>query len=442
MKVKDNPEEIGNDHPQAEDVCENKHYAHDAVFGDITEEGPNYRNLGWVGTVALMMKTQIGLGVLSIPSAFDALGLIPGIICLIILASITTWSDYMIGAFKIRHPEVYDWIFVSGSGMLSISIAFNAVSTHGACTAIFVMLAAVIGFTFSSIRTLGRMSWLAWLGLFCILTSILIVTIAVGVQNRPAAAPQEEIWVSDYKIVNNPSFSQAISAVTSLVFAFAGTPAFFPIISEMRNPRNYTKALLLCQVGVTSIYIAIGCVVYYYCGSYVASPALGSAGPTMKKVSYGFALPGLAVSTILVTHLPGKYIFLRILRGSKHLTANTLTHWATWLSCTFSVTLIAYVIASTIPAFDSLVSLVGALLGTVMSFQPMGCMWLFDNWTRGKKERSWKWLLMVGWSAFVVVCGTFLTIAGTYGAIVSIIDTYSSSGGSVAWSCADNSNST
>jgi len=54
-----------------------------------------------------MMKTQIGLGVLSIPATFDALGLIPGVICLCIVAIITTWSDYMVGVFKLRHRDVY-----------------------------------------------------------------------------------------------------------------------------------------------------------------------------------------------------------------------------------------------------------------------------------------------------------------------------------------------
>jgi len=63
---------------------------HDDVFGDITDEGPNYRAVGWIGTVALMMKTQIGLGVLSIPAVFDVLGIAPGIICLIVIAAITT----------------------------------------------------------------------------------------------------------------------------------------------------------------------------------------------------------------------------------------------------------------------------------------------------------------------------------------------------------------
>jgi len=32
-------------------------------------------------------------------------------------------------------------------------------------------------------------------------------------------------------------------------------------------------------------------------------------------------------------------------------------------------------------------------------------------------------------------------VAGTYGAVVDIIETYRESGGTLAWSCADNSNS-
>lgn len=102
------------------------------------------------------------------------------------------------------------------------------------------------------------------------------------------------------------------------------------------------------------------------------------------------------------------------------------------------MTVIAYIIASAIPVFDGLVSLIGALLGTLMCFQPMGLMWLYDNW--GQKKSNWWWTMVV-WSIFVIVLGTFLTVAGTYGSVVSIIDTYRSSGGSASFSCADNSNS-
>ncbi|KAG4264909.1 hypothetical protein FPRO04_10088 [Fusarium proliferatum] len=371
---------------------------HDDVFGDITDEGPNYRAVGWIGTVALMMKTQVGLGVLSIPAVFDVLGILPGIICLIVIAAITTWSDYMIGVFKRNHPQIYGiddagflifgrvgreifgiafclfWIFVAGSGMLGISIGLNAVSLHGTCTAVFVAVAAICGFLLASVRTLGRISMLAWVGLVCIMTAIFTVTIAVGVQDRPAAAPQEGHWKSDWKVVGNPT--------------------------------------------------------------------LGSAGHLIKRVAYGISLPGLLATTVLVIHFAAKYVFVRLLRGTKHLSSNSAIHWGTWLACTIITTVIAYLIASGIPVFGGLVSLVGALLGTLMSFQLYGFMWLYDNWAKGKRDPNMKWYLMVAFSVFVIVSGTFLMIGGTYGSIVGIIDSYKASGGSAAFSCADNSNST
>lgn len=103
------------------------------------------------------------------------------------------------------------------------------------------------------------------------------------------------------------SFSEAISAISTIIFAYAGTPAFFSIASEMRDPSHYNRALMLCQSVVTCFYLAIGIVIYYYCGSYVSSPALGSAGPVVKKVSYGFALPGLIVSTLLFIHVSSHF---------------------------------------------------------------------------------------------------------------------------------------
>lgn len=54
-----------------------------------------------------MMKTMIGLGVLNIPKSFNTLGLIPGIICLLLVAVITTFSNWEIGVFKLKHPKVY-----------------------------------------------------------------------------------------------------------------------------------------------------------------------------------------------------------------------------------------------------------------------------------------------------------------------------------------------
>lgn len=104
-----------------------------------------------------------------------------------------------------------------------------------------------------------------------------------------------------------------------------------PIIAEMRRPQDYKKAVGASMTLVTVSYLTFSLVVYAYCGQYVASPALGSAGPTVKKVAYGIALPGLWITSILYLHLAAKFFFVRILRNSKHLQSNSVIHWGTWL---------------------------------------------------------------------------------------------------------------
>lgn len=71
----------------------------------------------------------------------------------------------------------------------------------------------------------------------------------------------------------------------------------------MRNPRQYPRSLAMAQSVIVAVYLVIGIILYYYCGSYVSSPALGSAGGTVKKISYGIALPGLIVTTAITAHV-------------------------------------------------------------------------------------------------------------------------------------------
>lgn len=82
----------------------------------------------------------------------------------------------------------------------------------------------------------------------------------------------------------------------------------------MKDPRKYNRSMFSCQFVVVSTYTTIGVVVYYYCGQYLASPALGSAGALFKKITYGIALPGLFASAVLYCHCGAKLIFVRLLR--------------------------------------------------------------------------------------------------------------------------------
>ena len=53
--------------------------------------------------------------------------------------------------------------------MLSLSICLNALSDHGTCTATFVGVAFIMVFILSSIKTLGRVKFVAWVGVAAIM---------------------------------------------------------------------------------------------------------------------------------------------------------------------------------------------------------------------------------------------------------------------------------
>ncbi len=59
----------------------------------------------------------------------------------------------------------------------------------------------------------------------------------------------------------------------------------------MSNPRDFPKSLTMLQILDTTMYAVTSMVIYHYAGPDVKSPALSSAGPLMKKVAYGLAIP-------------------------------------------------------------------------------------------------------------------------------------------------------
>ncbi|OGM41657.1 integral membrane protein [Aspergillus bombycis] len=187
-------------------------------------------------------------------------------------------------------------------------------------------------------------------------------------------------------------------ASCTIFVSSAGTSAFLPVISEMRNPKDYKKPLYFCMALITASYLTFSLVVYRWCGKWVASPSLGSAGQTIKMVSYGVALVGLIVSATLYLHVAAKYVFVRILGNSRHLQANTVVHWGTWISSTVILGALSFILAEAIPIFNYLIALNGAM-----------------------KDKA-VFLLHCG----LVLLGIFFLVGATYGVVVQIIDAYSS----------------
>lgn len=72
-------------------------------------------------------------------------------------------------------------------------------------------------------------------------------SVGVTTLDRPAAAPQTGDFDLGYRVIAHPSFVAAVTSVATIFVSSAGSNAFMPVISEMKRPQDYNKAVYLCS---------------------------------------------------------------------------------------------------------------------------------------------------------------------------------------------------
>ncbi|KAI8942502.1 hypothetical protein NX059_000566 [Plenodomus lindquistii] len=435
--------------------------------GEVFKRGEgieDFRTVHWIQTTMILLKLIFATGVLTIPSAMYTLGAFPGAINVLGWQFLNTWCALIQGNFRHRHAGCHSiadmgyvvggkfirelagvlfliaFIIVAASGIVGVSTALNALSEHALCTNYFSIIAALMVGICASVRKFEKIAWVTWAGFISVFVAVFIVVVGVTTLDRPAAAPQSGPYDFGYHVISHPTFAAGITAASTIFCSGAGTPAFLPVMSEMRNPKEFGKAVKWCMGFVTAAYLSFSLVVYKWCGKWVASPSLGSAGPTVKKVAYGVGIIGLCVSGALYVHVSAKYVFVRILRNSRHLQANSVVHWSVWMGCITAMTVISFLIASGVPIFNYLLSLAGSVAFAPLALCLPGWLWLYDHadYWRGNALHK----IMYALHVLLILIGLFLTVGGTYGVIVQIKDAYRDGTISSAFSCADNSNST
>jgi len=212
------------------------------VFGKDEEHSIRYKTMSWVKCGVVMIAETIALGVLSLPSVLLTVGMVPGIILIIGLGVIATYTGYNLGLFRLNHPTVCNmadagevlWgpfgkyllgagqviflVFVCASHCLTGAIAMNTLTDNATCKVVWSMATGVVAFFLTLPRTLERMSYLCFVSAASILTSVFITIVGTGVESAPnGAPPNPDIIVKSFK---NPSFYSAFSAVTVSCIVF------------------------------------------------------------------------------------------------------------------------------------------------------------------------------------------------------------------------------
>ncbi|GAM82804.1 hypothetical protein ANO11243_007900 [Dothideomycetidae sp. 11243] len=208
--------------------------------------------------------------------------------------------------------------------------------------------------------------------------------------------------------------------ISNIVISFTGHTAYFSFISELRKPEDFPKSLALLQTLCVTAYVVVAVVIYAYAGNTVASPALSSTTPTVRKVAYGVAIPTIVVAGVVNAHVCVKNIYVRMWRGTKVMHQTNLKSVGSWVGLVIVCHIIAFIIANAIPVFNDLLGILGALLCTWFSLGIPAVFWLSMNRTRlflNWSKSSLTVLNVIIFLISLVSCGL-----GTWASFKSIVE--------------------
>lgn len=215
-------------------------------------------------------------------------------------------------------------------------------------------------------------------------------------------------------------------------------------IAEMKEPKDFPKALWAVTIAEIILFSLVGSVIYAYTGTnYNTAPAFGSLGNELYlKVSFSFMIPTLIFLGVLYASISSRFVFFRIFQGSRHMTSNTVVGWSAWAAILAVTWVFAFIIAEVIPFFSDLLSLMSSLFDSFFGFIFWGVAYLrmrrVDHGPNFWSTRGFK-----GWCGTIVniiliAIGLFFLSGGTYASVQSIINGYKGDSFGGPFTCAYN----
>ncbi|OAA56535.1 amino acid transporter [Niveomyces insectorum RCEF 264] len=442
-----------------------------------------YRTCSWQKTAALLFSEYICLAMMSFPWSYSILGLVPGLILTVVVAAFVLYTSLVLWEFCLRHPEVRDvcdigqmlfwnkkwawyataFMFILNNTGLHVLVGAKYLNTmtasdnNVACrTVSFGVIMFIICWICSLPRTFSMLSKLGTASAFFTFVSVLLATIFAGIESHPAGFdPRPSFMTADGTpaVGGNPivtalpvagtTFVAALNAFMNISYTFIGQITLPSFIAEMRDPREFPKALWACTIAEIVLFSIVGGVVYAYTGNqYMTSPAFGSLEPLYKKVSFSFMIPTLIFLGVLYASVSARFVFFRLFDNTRHKNEHTVFGWAVWTLILLATWILAFIIAEVIPFFSDLLSLMSSLFDSFFGFIFWGVAYFrmrkADGGIELLKERSFTAILLALLNFFIILIGLFFLTAGTYASVQSIVDAFNDGQVGGVFSCASN----
>ena len=313
-------------------------------------------------------------------------------------------------------------------------------SDGAVCTVGFSAIWAVLSFICSLPRTFDTLSKLATVSAVFTFVSVLLAAIFAGIEAHPQGYDSPGGGKTGL-LTGNPivlvipaagtSFVSGMNAFLNISYTFIGQITIPSFIAEMKEPKDFPKALwavTICEIIVFSLTASI---VYVYTGTqYNQSPAFGSLGNELyKKLSFSFMIPTLIFLGVLYASVSARFVFFRIFEGTRHKGNHTVIGWATWAAILAISWIVAFIIAEVIPFFSDLLSLMSSLFDSFFGFIFWGTAYMRmrradygPGWLSKRGVRGISGLVL---NVILICIGLFMLSAGTYvSTLVAVVEAH------------------
>ncbi|KAF1837329.1 hypothetical protein BDW02DRAFT_595651 [Decorospora gaudefroyi] len=424
--------------------------------------GENYRTLGRWRACVILITIEVGIGILSLPSALQTLGLIPGIIAILGFGGLTTYCGFILLQFYQRYPMVtnlvdcalyvggkpfeyflsvafvFNLVLICASVNITMSVALNTLSNHALCTVAFMAFPHIVCWLLCIPRKLTFAAAAGWVCTISTVAAVLVVMIALGISG-PQAPPGFNVSIT---LVGKPTFVETVNALLNIAFAFAGNQSFISVMAEMKNtPRDFPPALFMQKAFEVVIYIIVACVIYGLAGDAVKSPALGSAPRITAKIAYGILIPSVLGTGLVIGITAIKYMYITIMRNTKpdQVNVHNAFTWTMWVGLGALFWIASFIISNAIPIFSSILNISSAIFISWFTFGLTSIFWLHLNWKTQWSSPRQKALAVLNYA--IMMMTIFLMVGGLYTSLTALIDIYNNPEITLngPFTCADNS---
>ncbi|GJC87189.1 N amino acid transport system protein [Colletotrichum liriopes] len=439
----------------------------DAILGkQLAEEDGHaikYRTCSWQKTAGLLFSEYICLAIMSFPWSYSILGLVPGLILTAVIALIVLYTSLVLWQFCLRHPEVRDvcdigqmlfwgkkwaWyatavMFILNNTALHVLVGAKYLNTMTetdpvVCrTVVFSIVVTIICWVCSLPRTFESLSKAGTASAAFTFISVLLATIFAGIQSHPAGYDPRSTYVDESGVTKtggNPivtaiplastTFVSGMNAFLNISYTFIGQITLPSFIAEMKDPRDFPKALWAVTIGEIIVFSIVGAVVYAFVGNqYMTAPAFGSLEDVYKKVSFSFMIPTLVFLGVLYASVSARFLFFRFFKGTKHLHEHTIIGWGSW------ATILLLSLMSSL--FDSFF---GFIFWGVAYFRMRSA----DNRAGVPKQNKLVDWASMGLNIIIILTGVLFLTAGTYASVEGIIEEFRAGTVGKPFGCASN----